>query len=142
MKTKLHGSSQVRDQFDPAEISSIHLIGCDGDDHLQIQQDVDIDATILGGDGNDHIFGGAGRDLLVGGFGQDWYFANSSTDTVWRFLGEAMTWRRPRAAQSRCEPPTQGRGRPMTRCSVVPVKTNCMAAPDRTSWSVATARTN
>ena len=59
-----------------ANVSSIEINAGSGDDVVRILSNVDTNATVDGGDGNDQLFGGSGSDLLIGGPGQDKLMGN------------------------------------------------------------------
>ncbi len=64
--------------FDPADVTSIRITLCDGNDRAKIDLggsdgdgDISIPALIEGGDGDDHLTGGSGDDVIIGGRGKD-----------------------------------------------------------------------
>ena len=64
------------------DVDSILIVLCDGDDLASIAGNVDIDATILGGNGDDHITGGSGNDVLVGDLGRDILLGGDGLDVL------------------------------------------------------------
>lgn len=67
--------------FDRSEISQIRFVGLGGDDIFNGTLS-DVDAVVLGGQGNDRILGGGGVDRLVGGFGDDTILGGNAGDTL------------------------------------------------------------
>jgi VCBS repeat-containing protein len=52
-------------------INNIVVLVCGGDDKVTVDKDLDIDATIDGGAGDDKLKGGGGNDTILGGDGED-----------------------------------------------------------------------
>jgi hypothetical protein len=53
-------------------VERIRIDGRGGDDRLQVALNVDVDAVLLGGEGDDRLLAGSGNDILLGGPGRDW----------------------------------------------------------------------
>jgi Bacterial Ig domain/RTX calcium-binding nonapeptide repeat (4 copies) len=77
--------------FDPADVSSIHIVLCDGDDHAKVGPGDDDDddrprltiPTVIEGDGgDDHLTGGSGNDVLLGGSGDDKLYGRDGNDIL------------------------------------------------------------
>ncbi|MEZ6128115.1 MAG: Calx-beta domain-containing protein [Planctomycetaceae bacterium] len=69
-----HRHHQNDDQtllFHEADVASIVVYACDGDDHVHIDEDIFVAVTVFGGAGDDHIVGGSGNDVLIGDRGRD-----------------------------------------------------------------------
>ncbi len=82
------------------DVDRILIFGHGGDDDITLDDDIDVDAIIWGGSGNDKIKGGEGndiifgdagndilyglegRDLLIGGFGADRIYGDSQDDIL------------------------------------------------------------
>ena len=77
-----HGSPQIIS----SAVTSILLKGTGGNDHLAISDDVVINASLSGGDGNDSLRGGGGNDTLSGDGGNDTLDGGKGGDL---FLGGA-----------------------------------------------------
>jgi PAP2 superfamily/RTX calcium-binding nonapeptide repeat (4 copies) len=98
-------NGQQLGQFDPA-VAGIVMDGRGDNDLIQVSQQIDTDAELYGGAGNDLIFGGSGDDrifgedghdmlwgfdgddLLDGGDGDDWLFGGSGDDVLIGGLGD------------------------------------------------------
>jgi Ca2+-binding RTX toxin-like protein len=63
-------------------VTSIYANGGDFDDDITVDFTVTIPATLIGGEGNDHLDGGAGNDSISGGNGNDWITGNDGNDTL------------------------------------------------------------
>jgi Ca2+-binding RTX toxin-like protein len=81
--------------FDPAEVQSIRIVLCDGDDHVNVGSggsdgdddddggaDLTIPMLIEGDAGNDHLTGGGGNDTLIGGTGDDKLIGRGGDDLL------------------------------------------------------------
>ena len=89
VRTKFDGGPTENSYFDIADINSIEMHLCDGDDYASMthghwwhQHSVDIPATINGGDGNDVLIGGRADDVIDGGDGDDCLHGESGDDTI------------------------------------------------------------
>lgn len=87
-------------QYTLSQVQTISIDARGGNDHISISPLLSINATILGGagndilfggsgndglfggEGNDHLFGGMGNDSLKGGLGNDWLFGNLGNDIL------------------------------------------------------------
>jgi len=67
--------------FAAADVTAITIDAGAGDDRVKLRR-VGIDATIDGGDGNDHLGGGRGNDVINGGAGNDKIFGASGDDQL------------------------------------------------------------
>jgi Ca2+-binding RTX toxin-like protein len=65
----------------------IVVYGQGGNDLIQINEEIAIDAWLFGGAGNDILVGGAGNDILVGGLGDDILYGFGGRDLVFGGLG-------------------------------------------------------
>lgn len=70
LNVKLNGST-ISNSIPIGSVNEIRGWGYDGDDDFSINRNLEIDAVLFGGTGNDSLFGGAGNDLLFGGDGND-----------------------------------------------------------------------
>jgi Ca2+-binding RTX toxin-like protein len=68
--------------FTVAQVSSIEIAGRSGNDDITVDDNVLIDATINGGQGNDTIKGGAGNDTIHGNTGNDTIEGSLGNDTI------------------------------------------------------------
>jgi uncharacterized delta-60 repeat protein len=71
----------VEQTFDPSLFAGVEIQGLDGADQI-ILSELDLPATVNGGNGDDHIFGGRGNDLLQGDAGNDTLFGGQANDTL------------------------------------------------------------
>lgn len=69
-------------EFALADVTSIQIDMGAGNDRAIIGPRVEIDATINGGDGNDHLGGGAGDDTINGGAGNDHIRGGQGADSL------------------------------------------------------------
>jgi Ca2+-binding RTX toxin-like protein len=65
----------------------IVVYGQAGNDLIQVNESVRIDAWLFGGSGNDTLVGGAGHDILVGGTGDDILYGFDGRDLLFGGLG-------------------------------------------------------
>lgn len=65
-----------------AQIAAISVDARGGNDRVFIDPSLSINATILGGAGNDILFGGGGNDNIDGGIGNDLIFGMAGNDTL------------------------------------------------------------
>ncbi|MFC1766679.1 PKD domain-containing protein, partial [Planctomycetota bacterium] len=77
----LPGRSNYRD-FGFTDISSILILLNDGSDRITMAGNIDVDAIVDGGTGNDIIKGGCGNDILLGGDGRDMILGGSGNDIL------------------------------------------------------------
>ncbi|WP_197231540.1 FG-GAP-like repeat-containing protein [Novipirellula artificiosorum] len=70
-----------------AAINKVIVYGLDGNDNIKVHSDLDVDAWIFGGDGNDKLRGGKGHDVLIGGDGDDKLDGKSGRDLLIGGLG-------------------------------------------------------
>ena len=82
VETPFDGQSKVEHSFDPSAVNRIVVHACYGDDVVTIQDQVDIDAFISGGSGNDVLTGGGGRDEMLGDAGNDILIGGSGGDVL------------------------------------------------------------
>lgn len=87
VKTKFDGGSTTTQYFGIADIYSIEMHLCDGDDYASLthahwwhKHSVNIPATINGGD--DVLIGGSQADVIDGGNGDDCLHGESGDDTI------------------------------------------------------------
>jgi hypothetical protein len=71
VETRLNGGHWTSTDFNPAAVTRIVIFTGDGNDWVWIDQNVHINAFVVGGNGNDHFHGGGGYNVLVGGAGND-----------------------------------------------------------------------
>lgn len=85
-----HSSIEVKAKFlnsgkfsvPVADVTSLRVMTCDGDDKIHVNHHVTVPATLDGGDGADHIRAGDGVSLLEGGPGADHLVAGDAGDTL------------------------------------------------------------
>lgn len=89
-------------QFPVDDVSVLHFVGLDGDDHFENETSIpsraygqggrdylvggDGDDRLIGNDGDDRLFGNGGNDFVFGGNGNDRIYAGEGDD---RILGTA-----------------------------------------------------
>jgi Ca2+-binding RTX toxin-like protein/PKD repeat protein len=78
--------------FDASDVTSILIIGCGGDDRLQVSGELSIPATIDGGGGDDAIWGGSGNDTIVDLLGVNEIHAGQGNDSVTVGDGDNRIW--------------------------------------------------
>ncbi|WP_435011957.1 hypothetical protein P12x_006194 (plasmid) [Tundrisphaera lichenicola] len=78
--------------FNLANVTSVAVNALGGDDFIELSmtptQHVTVDATLMGGDGNDMIEGGDGNDLILGGAGNDGLWGDGGSDILWGGAGD------------------------------------------------------
>jgi hypothetical protein len=78
--------------FNLANVSSVAVSGLGGDDFIELSmtpsQVVSINATLIGGDGNDLIEGGAGNDAIWGDGGNDILWGGAGDDCLYGGSGD------------------------------------------------------
>ncbi|MBC7855298.1 MAG: hypothetical protein IAF94_17865 [Pirellulaceae bacterium] len=95
-------------QFRRRDVDSIEIHGYNGDDFIDLSNNISIYSIVYGGkgndvifgsngsnelhgdEGNDALFGGNGADLLIGGDGNDFLFGGNGADAL--FGGAGMDW--------------------------------------------------
>ena len=83
LETLFTGQSKVEwGPFNRADVNRISAYMYDGDDVVIIQDQVDIDAFVDGGAGNDVLTGGGGDDLILGQAGHDVLIGFSGNDEL------------------------------------------------------------
>jgi hypothetical protein len=78
--------------FDASDVTSILIIGCGGDDRLQVSGELSIPASIDGGGGDDAIWGGSGNDTIVDLLGVNEIHAGQGNDSVTVGDGDNRIW--------------------------------------------------
>ncbi len=68
--------------FPVADVASLHVMACGGDDQIHVNHDVLVPAILDGGDGDDHIGAGGGPTEILGGEGADHLFGGRADDQV------------------------------------------------------------
>lgn len=86
-----YGQSQVF-TFDAADVNSIRMILCGGDDRAVVSRHLDIDAFIDGGQGDDVILSGAGDDTIIDLSGNNRIHSRLGNDTVTTGGGHDRVW--------------------------------------------------
>ena len=74
-------SLRIRGRVD-GDVNHILVFALDGNDQVVIDDDVDVDAEIWGGRGNDYLEGGEGNDIIWGGAGNDVLFGGEGRDIL------------------------------------------------------------
>jgi Ca2+-binding RTX toxin-like protein len=69
-------------RFDPADVDSVEIWLCEGDDHGNVHQSITVDAVIHGDDGVDMLWGGDGDDFIEGGDGNDMIWGRRGDDEL------------------------------------------------------------
>ncbi len=72
---------RIRGRVD-GDVNRILVFALDGNDQVIIDDDVDVNAEIWGGRGNDYIQGGGGDDIVWGGAGDDTLFGEDGRDIL------------------------------------------------------------
>ena len=75
-------NSDHMQQFDLASVKRIWVNAGKGNDAVTVDAAVIVNATLIGGAGNDSLTGGGGNDLLVGGGGDDVLSGGAGNDTL------------------------------------------------------------
>ncbi len=70
-----------------ASVTKVIVYGLDGDDDIKVHTDLDVNAWLFGGAGNDKLRGSKGDDLLVGGDGDDQLDGGNGRDFLIGGLG-------------------------------------------------------
>jgi Ca2+-binding RTX toxin-like protein len=68
--------------FAIADVESIHVATCGGNDQIHVNNDVLAPAILDGGDGDDHVRAGGGASRILGGEGADHLFGGPADDQV------------------------------------------------------------
>lgn len=68
--------------FATTSFQSLTIDARGGSDFVMVGNQVVVNATILGGAGNDVLFGGAGNDRIEGGDGDDWIYGLHGADSL------------------------------------------------------------
>ncbi|NND76026.1 MAG: hypothetical protein HKN44_13570 [Ilumatobacter sp.] len=84
--------SPKHERFDAADVSSIEIWLCDGDDSGNVHQSIDVAATVHGGDGKDKLWGGSGPDELNGNDGNDKLWGRDGDDALDGGPGNDKLW--------------------------------------------------
>ncbi|MCU0708140.1 MAG: pre-peptidase C-terminal domain-containing protein, partial [Pirellula sp.] len=64
------------------DVDRILVFGLDGNDRITIDDDIDTNAEVWGGNGKDDIKGGGGHDILLGGAGDDRIYGGDGRDLI------------------------------------------------------------
>lgn len=80
-KSGMNGRSTVQ-QFNVADLSLIRVYLGGGNDHACIDKNVQLDAIVDGGSGNDILYAGGGNSQLFGGNGNDWLIGGSGNNLL------------------------------------------------------------
>jgi hypothetical protein len=96
-------------RFDLDLVHSIVIDAHGGNDTVHVSNEIEVDAIIQGGDGNDYLIGGGGddqifgedghdflfgrrgNDLLDGGPGNDWFWGGGGDDSIFDIRGKHRT---------------------------------------------------
>jgi len=73
--------------FASSDVTKIWAVGGTGDDKISMNANLNIPATLDGGDGNDTLYSGDGADWILGGPGNDRISARSGTDHIYADAG-------------------------------------------------------
>ncbi|NND75131.1 MAG: hypothetical protein HKN44_09000 [Ilumatobacter sp.] len=69
-------------RYDHAAVSSIEIWLCDGDDHGNVHQSIELPASIHGGADDDMLWGGSAADFVEGGDGDDKIWGRNGDDVL------------------------------------------------------------
>jgi Ca2+-binding RTX toxin-like protein len=105
---------RIRETFAASEVDLIVVYACAGDDHVDIGggsdgggdcdghggsdggsdggRDIEIDAMIFGGEGDDYLRSAHGNDYLDGGAGNDRIYSRGGHDTIFDLSGDNSIW--------------------------------------------------
>ena len=81
-KSVVVGANGASQSYDAGAVKGLAITGGNEADRIVVAKDLDRDATIYGGDGNDLIYGGAGNDRIEGGSGADSLAGGLGSDTL------------------------------------------------------------
>ncbi len=78
--------------YDASAVTSILILGCNGEDHLHVDDNVVVPTTIDGGAGNDSIWGGGGLDTIIDILGNNEIHAGKGNDVITVGNGANKIW--------------------------------------------------
>ncbi|MGI9645160.1 MAG: calcium-binding protein, partial [Ilumatobacteraceae bacterium] len=79
-------------RYDLAAVNSIEIWLCEGDDHGNVHQSIDLPAVIHGGDDDDMLWGGSGPDVIEGEDGNDKLWGRPGDDELFGGPGNDNLW--------------------------------------------------
>lgn len=77
----------VISSFNAALVKKITVYAGQGDDHVEVSDDIFLRAELYGDSGNDYLKAGSGNDLLSGGEGDDLMYGGAGGDYLSGWLG-------------------------------------------------------
>ena len=78
--------------FPLADVVSMRVLVCDGDDQVHVDHKLEVPAMLEGGAGRDHLRAGSGSTLLAGDGGDDHLFGGDGPDVVDGGEGDDYLW--------------------------------------------------
>ena len=90
VRVKVKHQSTVTELVEQSDVTSIHVVGCGGRDHITVASSISLPTLLEGGAGDDQIFGGSGNDVIDGGDGRDKLLGRNGVDRI--FGGDGSDW--------------------------------------------------
>lgn len=75
-------NGQNEGTFKLADVKSIHIVGGDKNDYIEVDAGVRVPVHIQGLDGDDRLIGGSGKDVIEGGNGNDTIYGGAGADVI------------------------------------------------------------
>lgn len=69
-------------RYDTSDVKEIRIHGLDGDDIIEVDDEIDTPVILYGGNGNDVLRGGGGTNTLIGSNGNDTIIAGAGTNRL------------------------------------------------------------
>ncbi|MDP7014778.1 MAG: Ig-like domain-containing protein [Pirellulaceae bacterium] len=92
VKVRSGWSRPVWYSFAASEVSSLMVIGCDGNDRIHIAHGLNHPATVIAGAGHDLVISSGGDDSIDGGSGNDDIYTHGGRDTIVDASGRNRIW--------------------------------------------------
>jgi PAP2 superfamily/RTX calcium-binding nonapeptide repeat (4 copies) len=82
-RIQIWNHAQLIGEFANSRINRIAIAAHNGNDFVQVSNNIFKPVTVLGGNGNDILLGGSGHDTLDGGLGHDYLYGLQGNDTLY-----------------------------------------------------------